>query len=708
MSGYFDASLRALSAAGVDVTLVYREPESNAPFDPTAFGHGGRSISWADADGPGRALAGLSGLAPDVLLVSSWNFREYLKYARETKNQRPACLTVMGMDNQWLDTPRQWLGRAVAPWYVARGFDAAFVAGDRQVAFAERVGFRRRPIFQGLYCADDETFRLEKHPWDAPSFLYAGRLIPSIKGVETLLAAYRTYRAKVSEPWPLRIAGTGPLETALSETPGVILEGFAQPAALAAIMARSACLVLPSAFEPWGVVAHEAALTGLPLLLSSRVGAAAAFLREGRNGESFPAGSVDLLAARLLQIHHSPSERLEQMSLASRELAVTSTTSAWASKFVADADWLSSHRRNTGVPDRLSPPKLPSSSRRRPRPRVTRVRWTLLTPRSKSTEPAATGRRPVGHGILVREMARGAVSSAVNHHRPSAASDVAIVSSPRSGSTWVLEMLSSLPRYASRDEPDHPLLMQLHGYPMPRRGFYFVDSDAYERECLYGYLRDDSCVRRFGPPFPWYPGWSFQSRRRILKLLRVGPIVEDFAAESGFEILALVRHPIAQSLSCVRRGHVSALPDFLGSPEYLERWLPRPARARVEQISRTDDLLGKFVCEWVLSNLPMLGRYADLGIPLFSYEQLVRAGSEAPTALAAAVGARIDPASDLARRPSRTSDSSDPATVAQIRAGRVDDVLDRWRSLVDASVTERLMDLTLELGIPAETLQDWA
>jgi glycosyltransferase involved in cell wall biosynthesis len=44
---------------------------------------------------------------------------------------------------------------------------------------------------------------------------------------------------------------------------------------------------MPSKKEPWGVVLHEMAIAGLPLLASENVGAASAFLREGENGKVF-------------------------------------------------------------------------------------------------------------------------------------------------------------------------------------------------------------------------------------------------------------------------------------------------------------------------------------------------------------------------------------------------------------------------------------
>jgi glycosyltransferase involved in cell wall biosynthesis len=54
---------------------------------------------------------------------------------------------------------------------------------------------------------------------------------------------------------------------------------------------------LLSSRETWGVVVNEAAASGLPLVLSDRVGAAYDLLRDGENGYVVPAGDVAAAAA---------------------------------------------------------------------------------------------------------------------------------------------------------------------------------------------------------------------------------------------------------------------------------------------------------------------------------------------------------------------------------------------------------------------------
>ena len=66
--------------------------------------------------------------------------------------------------------------------------------------------------------------------------------------------------------------------------PKIFHHGFKQPHKLAPFLEDAACFIMPSKKEPWGVVLHEMAIAGLPLIASKQVGAATAFLKTGENG----------------------------------------------------------------------------------------------------------------------------------------------------------------------------------------------------------------------------------------------------------------------------------------------------------------------------------------------------------------------------------------------------------------------------------------
>jgi len=60
--------------------------------------------------------------------------------------------------------------------------------------------------------------------------------------------------------------------------------------------------VLPSEYEPFGLVVNEAMLCRCPVIVSDRVGARFDLIREGETGYVFPCGDTVALAALLRQV----------------------------------------------------------------------------------------------------------------------------------------------------------------------------------------------------------------------------------------------------------------------------------------------------------------------------------------------------------------------------------------------------------------------
>ena len=141
-------------------------------------------------------------------------------------------------------------------------------------------------------------------------FLFVGRLIPA-KRPDLLLQSFLEIAHRCPD-WDLVIAGDGPLraglETEAAQLPGrVISTGFlSNPAEVAALYANCHVFVLPSSYEPWGIVLTEAAAAGLTLIASDSVGAAADIVCEGENGWIFEptgralANTLELASTRFL------------------------------------------------------------------------------------------------------------------------------------------------------------------------------------------------------------------------------------------------------------------------------------------------------------------------------------------------------------------------------------------------------------------------
>ena len=130
---------------------------------------------------------------------------------------------------------------------------------------------------------------------------FAGRLVYE-KGVQDLLAAVPRL---ASEHPGLRvvIAGDGPYKDDLVEVirrhrlhQSVSFTGFLGTGQLPALIAATDALVVPSIYEPFGMVALEGAAAGAPLAVA-RTGGLAEIVQPGETGVTFPAKNPEALAA---------------------------------------------------------------------------------------------------------------------------------------------------------------------------------------------------------------------------------------------------------------------------------------------------------------------------------------------------------------------------------------------------------------------------
>ncbi|MCX6297145.1 MAG: glycosyltransferase, partial [Bacteroidetes bacterium] len=92
--------------------------------------------------------------------------------------------------------------------------------------------------------------------------------------------------------------------------------------------------VLPSHFEPWGVVIHEFASSGFPIICSDKVGAKTAFVENNYNGYIYESGNIKALKAVLLKMILASPEKLLEMGEKSVEKAKQITPEIWAQQII--------------------------------------------------------------------------------------------------------------------------------------------------------------------------------------------------------------------------------------------------------------------------------------------------------------------------------------------------------------------------------------
>lgn len=327
LPGYTLACLKTFrDLTGYEVHVVKYPADTMAPFEldvPKGF------TIYKRNDFNKRGLLQLmKKISPAAVLTAGWSDQGYKQLARTAKKE--GIPSICGLDNQWIGNFRQQLATIASGIVLKPFFDFLWVPGYYQYEYARRLGYPRDKILTGLYSADTETFlNTTKGSHFTKRFLYVGRMI-SIKGIQDIVEVARRFEKEGISDWKFQLIGNGPQSDDIPQLPNIHYQSFLQPEELRDEMEGKGVFLLASHKEPWGVVVHEMASAGFPLLTSDVVGANAGFLREGWNGFTFESGNSDQLYHAAKRFCDLGDETLVQMGNRSRQLSRSVTPEIWA------------------------------------------------------------------------------------------------------------------------------------------------------------------------------------------------------------------------------------------------------------------------------------------------------------------------------------------------------------------------------------------
>lgn len=246
---------------------------------------------------------------PDTIICSGWVDQEYLKIVKSFKGKTPTILT---MDNHWEGNFKQQILRLISPFYLKNMFSHIWVPGEPQKQYAKKLSFKEDKILTGYYVANENVFdNINYKP--EKTFIYIGRYIEH-KGIKDLWSAFIELKEEFPNEWKLKCIGTGDLWNNKIEHEDIEHLGFLQPNEITKKI-TGGVFVLPSHFEPWGVVVHELAMAGFPMIVSDKVGASTSFL-DG-NGSIFRSGNINDLKDKMKSIillNHNDFSQMSTMS----------------------------------------------------------------------------------------------------------------------------------------------------------------------------------------------------------------------------------------------------------------------------------------------------------------------------------------------------------------------------------------------------------
>lgn len=276
-------------------------------------------------------LGEIERLNPDLILFSNWNDKAYRAICRKFAAKIPV---VLGIDNQWEGTLKQYLATFIAPWYLHPLCTHIWVPGTFQYELARRFGFSENKIMLGAYCANYPAFAAvypaKKEKTFVRTLLYVGRFV-DYKKPDWLLEAFMELETEGVRGWKLLMIGEGALKADLLQKAkgNVEIRGFMNPKELPALFGQSGVFCLPAEREHWGVVVHEAAAAGMPMLLSDTCGAGNAFLINAYNGFSYQTGNRQSFKDALRKMMCCEEDLLKKMGERSFQLSQRITHDTW-------------------------------------------------------------------------------------------------------------------------------------------------------------------------------------------------------------------------------------------------------------------------------------------------------------------------------------------------------------------------------------------
>ncbi|MCC7235992.1 MAG: glycosyltransferase family 4 protein [Bryobacterales bacterium] len=288
-----------------EIETLFLDSEASRQSSPS-----GQLAEWRNG---GAAIEWMTRRNARCVIVGGYNDLGRLRVAGWCRRRGIPCF-LFGDSNIHCDvsraSQRRW--KSVLLPRILDRFTGVLCCGSLGAAYFRRYGVAAERIFYSPYEPDYSQFL---PPPDCPKVLRGSRRrslitccrLVAVKRVDLLLAAFERIAGSRPE-WDLTVIGASPEEQNLKARVTPLLRdrvawaGFvSEPAALGALYRSADVFVLASDYEPWGVVVNGAVASGLALVCSPRVGAAAELLSEGVNGRTFEAGNLDDLVQALLE-----------------------------------------------------------------------------------------------------------------------------------------------------------------------------------------------------------------------------------------------------------------------------------------------------------------------------------------------------------------------------------------------------------------------
>ncbi len=248
----------------------------------------------------------------DLIIFNGYNYPEFLFLF--FMNLISSDKKVIAIESDTQAKPDRGVKGLLKRLFLGSVFKSPYILGFSGGGYVHKDLFRKygmdeERIFLMPMMVNNEKFRRpadQKHtPKNPFVFLYVGRIIPH-KNVEMLIKSFMA-AFKEQDDVTLRIVGRGEsldeLKKAYKDVSNIRFEGAKFADDLVKTYHTSHVLVIPSLYEPWGLVVNEAMAAGLPVLASSRVGAIYDLIEKRETGFVFDPENIEELVSLMQKVY---------------------------------------------------------------------------------------------------------------------------------------------------------------------------------------------------------------------------------------------------------------------------------------------------------------------------------------------------------------------------------------------------------------------
>lgn len=204
-------------------------------------------------------------------------------------------------------------------------------------------------------------------------------------------------------------------------------------------------------------------------------------------------------------------------------------------------------------------------------------------------------------------------------HRPGQLPDIFLFATPRSGSTWLMEIIASQPGFKYFDEPLNPRRENVR-FGNIFRDFTCLMPDAGNDDRIIDYLRGLQAGRhRYMNPAPFRRNHRFFTSRTVFKIHEIEHLMDRVVLECRGLVVYLIRHPIANSISRTVQPRL----DLFVRSEHFRQLVGDPERIRfAEELVTRGTPFQRAILSWCYENLHALTK-PNPGLLVLTYEELV-------------------------------------------------------------------------------------